>query len=115
MKRGKFLKWLEKEAAKLPPETYIVNHRLAGGFKILEADPDEEADLTKTDGEGNEVKLKVANRYQQPHLVNHYRRLKRGFERHGFKFIDQYFRDRGFITTNEITNGESNKNEHSEV
>lgn len=119
MKRKEFLKWLKKEADKLPPETYSAVHKLNGTI-LMEAGEDEEieeSETVKTEVNGKEVRLKKVNVFSQDHLVNHFNRLKRGFDKHGFKFVDKYFRERGFITETEKNkqNGESVENSTTKV
>lgn len=113
MKRNKFLKWLRKEADKLPPEQYTAIHKL-NAPTFVEAEEGDE-DLTKTDGEGNERRYKMVNVVQEAHPVNHYRRLKRGFSTKGFAFINNYFETRGFKQENQIKNGESKQAEETSV
>lgn len=117
MKRNKFLRWLRKESQKLPFEFYEANHRLHQPM-FIETEEGEKADITKTDGENKEIGLKLVNTVQQKHFVNHYRRLKRGFSKEGFAFINNYFKKRGFITQEElnlIQNGQSNQVTTAEV
>jgi hypothetical protein len=112
MTRKIFLRWLRKEASKLPNEYYTVTHRLFNVMPV-EVGEGEDFDFEKTDGEGKSIKFKLVNGIEEPHKVNHYRRLKRGFKEKGFAFIESYFNQRGFKQQNTLKNGESYENGES--
>lgn len=77
--KKKIAKFLRQEAAKLPPELYKAYHK----YSTIQ--------YHKDGDQAYPVYGEV-----ESHKVNHARRLKRLYKKHGKEAIDKYFGDRGF-------------------
>src|SRR5690349_7894843 len=99
MKRKKIIKWIEQESKKLPPEWYYVPHKLNKEM-IIECQEGEKEDFTVPVPEGEEgepKRMRVINRVQEAHPVNHKRRLMTIFDNEGFEGVEAYFNKRKFV------------------
>lgn len=76
MKRKYVIKWIQKEAKKLDPDTYVVEHKFLKNSQFNE------------DGE-------PLIGYYEEHQVNHARRLKRCYDIGGFPLMEKYFNHYG--------------------
>lgn len=77
--KKKIAKFLREEGKKLPPEEYTAYHKY---FKI---------EFHKDGDQAYPVYGELGK-----HPVNHGRRLKRLYKKHGKKAVDEYFNQRGF-------------------
>lgn len=86
MKPKHYIRQLKKEAKNLPVETYQALHKLSEVKYV-----DSSNTLHDSPAKEGEEPRRAIWRYVGEHLVNHGRRVKKLFKKHGQPAVDAYF------------------------
>lgn len=87
MKRKKVIRWLKKEAKKLPEQTYPAYEKFNRPFFT-----DAEGNMYTEEMRKEKVPVRMVDRQVVNCPVNHYRRMKCLYDKWGFMAVHAYFR-----------------------